>query len=503
MRPSEAISVTQHTYNTMAYPMEEPQPTRQLSASIELEGLLIFTDSLLHEVLPEQKAIRTTGLTDHGAPLPERIFKSNWAIEVLDKEGKLHHLDNFSDNEPQKLGMVLLDNAVYSKTGEHSERVDTSAEPATRNDRSSANVNESAGAQHRRSFVPKNWQENEKFVSELGWMLKREYTVYPIKRSEKVERGLHPDVWETIDIEFVSKVYLCDDSGIRAMTQDVDTLVQKLTTPRSFIYYTKSCGMHVHIGYADSTRFPIRALRIMAFILLVFEHEISRLYELHRHGERISTSWIQSNLARFESTLLTNCSSTDRDYKYDRNGLIGMRSKYVSIAKLRETFLDDESEGDNAYTELKKMLSPDKGFVVNYQNIDGDVHIPRGKQGPVPCTVEFRQPEATFGSEAIGHVVTVYGALVHLALQFAESGQEVFPIIQRWDDTIELRDLLESMQLPEATEKFLGARLVSCERQSEEMYWEECDQNGKREDDQELLAFADDDDEYGEEMNWE
>jgi hypothetical protein len=238
--------------------------------------------------------------------------------------------------------------------------------------------------------------------------------------------------------------------------------------------------MHIHVGISNNGRFPIQALRTLGFLCLIFEHEISRLYEAHR-TQTSNLSFIRSNLKEYRST---NADFHDREYQYDEGGTIIARSKYISIAKLRELILDNVTAGDVAYHTLKQQVSSEKNYLVNFQNIDGK----NGRTSRIrPPTVEFRQPEATFDHITVGHLVHFYTSLVALALRlsYGRSGAPVLPRITRWDSNINFRDLLDLLVLPVWTRNFLVKRLTEHPSAAPDRntYWEDCNADGKRDDD--------------------
>lgn len=220
--------------------------------------------------------------------------------------------------------------------------------------------------------------------------------------------------------------------------------------------------------------------------MLIYEHQISRLFEPHRAGQDGSSSYIMRNTTRCDATYEH---FNDREYKHDERGRIYMRSKFNRVDALRAQYLYDRTDGDAAYEALKYELSPTKRYVVNFRNVDGK--ITKSTQTR-PCTVEFRQPEATFDPEAVGHIVRFYTNLVKYCLYLAEHGGEVLPHISRWDDRIDLVNLLAVLDLPQGTLEYLTARLDHNHDDTEELYWEECDEYGRRHDDRRLMFYEGD-----------
>lgn len=445
-----------------------------LSAGIELEGLLVFRKDLLQQILPKNRSVWTGGLKDNGQPLSTDSHVSGWALQSEPDERV--KAGQYLNEEPQKMVMFLLNEPI----------------PNSNQPLATTRIVTLNGVRTPVTRPIPHPDPTERFLTRSGWIIKRDYSIKPLTKAEKRYRKLHPGQFDTIDIELVSGVYTL----VQSLVRDVRDMVARITTNRSFLYHTRACGMHIHVGTPNDARLPLQTLRVLGFICLIFEHEISRLYQAHR-AEKSTRHWIGSNIYRHRSRF-THFNNRDYQYASDRTTIIA-RSRYVSVAYLRREILANPSTGDPAYQTLKRTISRSKKYIYNFQNIDG---LNRNVVGTRPPTVEFRQPEATFDPAAIGHLVNFYTSLVTLAFNISRGTGTVLPQITRWDSRIKLDDLLRWLRLPQATYLYFVDRINPARYASTppnwNTYWEHCNPDGTRPDDDDLsLDDTDDEDEEG------
>jgi hypothetical protein len=490
-----------------------PQKTTPftLSFGLEQEGVLIFQQPLLREVLVHGHTIHKNLAGGSGPKLDASIFPG-WAIRAWD--GKQHSFVQYT-TEPREIAKQLADDAmsVGSASMEESDDEEDDQRNAAETDSTqqrhtsvamsridSGNANDSYDGEDE----PKNENE-EHFETLSGWVIKRDLSVLKWTEAEKRAAGFDPAAWDTADIEFVSKVYAGEDA-IATMQQVVRTLVRALDQEKSKIRATENCGLHVHVGLPDNSRLPIRALQALMFLSMIFEPEIDKFHEPRRIGNDHIESHIRSNLDCWKVTKVSH--SRDRMETTDGSGeAVHLRSKYRSIRELRELIFRDDFEDEGAaYKHLKSCLSKGKCHIINWQNIDGENRIEartsRSQTIPahtitLPPTVEFRQHAGTFDETEIGHWVRFCVALVKHALHLVENGGEILPDVMSWDAMTEPGDLLGMLDLPDETRTYLERRQSRGEVQDQQYpHWEECDEDGLRQSDGE-------DEEYGDDCNYD
>ena len=492
----------------MATAFERAHP---LSIGAEFEFMLIFPKSLLRSVLVEGESVVTNGRDDNGNKLDRFSFASGWAIRE-EAHSKLPTFRMYRD-ERQKMAMYMLE--AEDEDGEEMEISDASDEQSAASDNDEENttdkkhqlvgdttridsvVTSDASLGSSRTHATSDLVKDV-FKTRLGWFLKRDLSIRQLSKNQKAQLGIVPvNEVDTIELELISTPYgftESADTGLPQLLHQASAYFSRLGSSDCHIGVKKDCGLHLHFGCLDGSRLPIRALRITTFILLIYEHELSRLHPPHRVALK-SGPHIRSNLSQYKASDVG-----EFEYQVDEAGKKWVRSKYVSIEWLRDSLLnggdEDDSDAEAEYEVVKSKGSYARDFFYNFRNADG-WNLKGGVRKRRPPTIEFRQPAATFDSERVGMLARLYGAIIRFALQLAETTttmDDVLPDVRDWSTKIiELENLVEMLNLPEDT----ANQLVSYARPREGgdwgLLWETCNEYGEVEEEQDIPEMSDDD----------
>lgn len=502
-----------------------------LSIGVELEVVLFFTEALLAAHLEPGHTIDKNVVNNQGIQYSRKRFPG-WGLDM--SNGKREDFLPY-DLEGPKICISLIKDAAEDESdkssgsasmdfGDSDNDANSGAPQLVATIASGTNSAESANSEaENASHTPKINKSKKPFSTALPWGVIVDHSIIGLTAEEKAERNYDPDQWDTTGVEFVSKVYGENrtGSGIEALQQDVHTLKAALTTAQSAIATTDTTGFHIHVGQPNNARFPIEVLRALKFILLIFENEISKVHASRRIDQDLGWSQIRPNLVCWRIEEFDRCERDLKTVHDEHSGLTKYyRSKYISIAEIRDYIFRSEFEDDDAAYKYLKELSWEKTkgidtrrHIVNWDNIDGINHKYSWRSGNYfgepdidatyhrPPTIEFRQPEGTLDPDTIGHLVHFYLAIVRYAYTLAHQGRDALRQIDTWaSELIDIEHLLGNLELPNDTREFLQLRLEAREMEMMKAFckdewmgndvWEECDEDGHTPDDDDV--FMDD-----------
>jgi hypothetical protein len=279
--------------------------------------------------------------------------------------------------------------------------------------------------------------------------------------------------WDTHGIELVSPPFPA--SHLAGAQSQISALVSSLKTPTSEITTNNTCGLHVHVGLPNGEKFPIRVLRYLAFWTVIYENHISLLHPPHRYGDY----WSDIRSCKAGRLLPEPESSDPRDEMKrivddDGGKEKCFESTAKSVASIRDALLpsaEEEAGRGDPYIDLKSWMGETRLQIINWTRVDNEPLF----TGPA-ATVEFRQHDGSLDAVEIGHWVRFCSGLVKLAYKYDEQNWECFPDFRSWSDKLDLRDLLEDMELPLETLLFYEHRYrdaLVAGRDAEEGLWEE------------------------------
>lgn len=267
-----------------------------------------------------------------------------------------------------------------------------------------------------------------KDVDYTKWNLVQDGSIVadPVDAAEPQEQHMvqvleRPDLART-GMELVSPMFLFDEREywLRKFTQIERTL-------RGMAYTEESTGFHVHLGVA-STPGPgleLRTVKALALLWASAESAIETLHPSHRHGAK--NVWCQS--------LLSKIRGSDR--------------------KERLTTL--------AYHLTKAETVPDIRRVIGHRQ--AKVNVSPATPHKL-LTVEFREATGTLSANEIAQWVSFCQKMLLHAIEMSNKVQwtekELF---QLFEDTKDLRNLMELIGVPERDRRDLYSRASRFEEQ--------------------------------------
>lgn len=267
--------------------------------------------------------------------------------------------------------------------------------------------------------------------------------------------------WDSWGVELISPPY-ADPAHARS---EISTMLSSLRgTPSSDHGATVStiCGMHVHVGLPDNKPFAITTLQHLAYLLVVYEEEISQLHEPQRQQAEVEI------LSNRENFFFDGCAEPVERLVINPETGERKRKKFVPIFKpldeIRALLFETV---DAAGVPLERLL----GFIGRHRahlvNFSGLVKENR------PNTIEFRQHAGTLDPRDVFWWVQFCTGLVQLAHQYAITGDEC--PVSDWEDRIDIEDLFEAIGLPDEGREFFRERreVYGAKAPKRIGYWEE------------------------------
>jgi hypothetical protein len=290
-------------------------------------------------------------------------------------------------------------------------------------------------------------------------------------RNSRKRVTLDESSFDSYGVEFVSPVYE-SKNDIPALVSDIKALsnamkfdgVGNKTSESGFISTcTKECALHVHVGYSDNHPIDTAVLRQLAFLLIVYEHEIVRLISKHRQGQIYGIPDTNDGSGtQLRSQMMSNREffywNPDFDEPFVRavrgDGAVTpqkYRFRYKPLDQIRkillpENRLDDEDKDLDDLIE-KVCEGKYRGRCANFSYARRD---PGGK------TIEFRQHEGTIDPEAIQHWVLLCIGLLEVAWSMANASFGIKS--DCWDD-VWIGDLFDSIDLPRKSRRFFRKKM--------------------------------------------
>lgn len=211
------------------------------------------------------------------------------------------------------------------------------------------------------------------------------------------------------------------------------------------------CAMHIHVGNQDGTRFDIKTLQHLAYLILVYEHEFARMTVPRKRGGDFET---RSNRLDFA----TECPSPQPHHAYlcdqqgvNTEGSVEVVWNYQSLSQIRKALFNDVDSAEDPYKAFVNLMG-DKGHIVNFSYAARDT-----TNNEPAATVEFRQHQGTLNGDDVLHWARHCTALVALAQQYTDDNTQC--PITTWSDNIDIEQLWREMRLPESTKQFYRNRI--------------------------------------------
>jgi len=220
------------------------------------------------------------------------------------------------------------------------------------------------------------------------------------------------------------------------------------------------CGLHVHVGLPTQP-FPLPTLQHLAYILIMYETQISAMHPPHRReGSDAANIDIASNRDNF----LLDPARIVKKLVFDpvartcsrKNRRVTMQS----LAEIRATIFAKDVTLEN----LVDLMGGSKAHMVNFS------YLAR-KAGDGPATLEFRQHEGCLYGPSVKWWVLFVTGLVRLADHLANINDTataggctnagmVGYLFDEWHENMSFVDLFEMMEFPQEGRDYLGGQVA-------------------------------------------
>jgi hypothetical protein len=272
--------------------------------------------------------------------------------------------------------------------------------------------------------------------------------------------------WDSYGFELVSPPYL--DSAITQAHHDISSMIAGLATPKTGMAANATCGVHVHIGLPSSACLPTKVVQHLAYLVVVYEDEISRLHPAHR----------RQRVTEIESNRLNFCAEGDDPRDRCESGAIDestgeiqiqtFQSVYKALGEIRRVLFEEADRTADPVRYVVERMGRARGYAYNFSALVK-------REGPK--TVEFRQHAGSIDAGEIQHWIGFCVGLVALASRYAAAaaGTTDGCKVQHWGDRVSIEDLWEEMGLEAEGRQFYREKMALYAVGAPESYplWEE------------------------------
>lgn len=268
-------------------------------------------------------------------------------------------------------------------------------------------------------------RKDGKRVEFSRWYISDDSSLLGVDKQTLIEnlgcRVTDVDNWDSHGVELVSRPLPATSTSFEEIQQYLEPL-RGTAFSRHGSMVTPHCALHVHVGFADPspgqarTTFSLPTLQHLAYILVMYEAQISRMHPPSRRaGSDAAMKDCVTNLDVFdEASLNAVYQAFDRD-STEANGELKEGNELEAPF---ETPLSYDLSRRLIFTSdmttaklVKLMCGTLKDHIVNFTYLLRPAQAAR--------TLEFRQHEGTLDAEAIRWWVNFVLGLVKLADQMA------------------------------------------------------------------------------------
>lgn len=268
-------------------------------------------------------------------------------------------------------------------------------------------------------------RKDGKRVDFSRWYISDDQSLLGVDKPTLIEklggRATDIDNWDSHGVELVSRPLPATSTSFEEIQKHLEPL-RGTTSSRHVSMVTPHCALHVHVGFADPTpgqprtTFGLPTLQHLAYILVMYEAQISRMHPPSRRaGSDAAMKDCITNLDEFdEASLNAAYQALDGDYTEancepnegsNPEALFPTPISYELSRRLIFT------GGMTTAKLVKLMCGTLKDHIVNFTYLLRPVQAAR--------TLEFRQHEGTLDAEAIRWWVNFVLGLIRLADQMA------------------------------------------------------------------------------------
>ncbi|KAJ9669276.1 hypothetical protein H2201_000628 [Coniosporium apollinis] len=421
--------------------------TLPLTFGIELEAIFAFHESRLQNHLdkhhPDTKIVKDTHCNTEPGSTEQSDGYTSWSLQEADKNpttqgpidehcGEVSRLRQYHE-EP----LELARNVICQATGNEGMRVHCTADYTKQADYSAWSISND---------------------SSLNGLTKQALMEAFNDRIPTLEAA---NDWDSSGVELISPPY----ADIAHARDEISTILSSLRGTSSSDYgatVSTICGMHVHIGLPNNEPFTITTLQHLAYLLVVYEEEISQLHEPQRHqaAEEIITNrenFLHDGCAEPVERIIINPETGKRE-----------RKQFVPIFKpleeIRASLFETVDAAPQPLERLLGFMGRHRAHIVNFSGL-----VREGR----PNTVEFRQHAGTLDPQDVFWWVKFCTGLVQLAHRYTMTGEEC--PVSDWEDKIDIEDLFEAIQFPEEGKEYFRKRMETYTPNAPKRigYWEE------------------------------
>lgn len=250
--------------------------------------------------------------------------------------------------------------------------------------------------------------------------------------------GSDAEKWSNRPMEMVSPKY----ESISGALKDLQRLTNHLESSESFLTHDRFCGLHVHVGLADDTAFPLKVVQCLAFATIMYEVETDKLHPKHRNNGLHS----ESNRSMF---VIDKSEGASVQY------IEGFPWNLAKVKTVRKRIFDCTT-----LTQLQDLIGQNRQYMYNFSHIAEHMEPLR--------TIEFRQHDASVDPQEIMHWVVFCRALVVWAYKLAAEA-EPLKHLTAWDQKdLAITKLLENLDLPKETQDYYLEKVAILEKLKKE-----------------------------------
>jgi hypothetical protein len=406
-------------------------PEQELSFGVELEGILAFHEDSIHEIVQSHRPGSTINKDTQDIPnehlrherYPQLPYQS-WAIS--DASGNPNpYLD-----EPLHLMKKVVD-----------------ASPS----------------------APMISIHNDKQTTFSSWILSAEPNVPGVPPeslsatfTQRIGSAAESSKWDSWGVEIISPPYAAKQTS--SLESDLHELLQPIhTSPTASLATTSKCGFHVHIGLPNGSAWPLSVVQHLAYLVLVYEHELLTLVDPCRRATPPSAMLTPDQQEHLAHELISNRENiAEPDPHHFTHDGRRVRFTHWDLSRVRAAIFDaEDTPRSTALEKVCKLLGWNRGHVIAFRPLCAPETDGRAR------TVEFRMQRSTLDPKEVGRWVEFCVGFVRLAWRFAaederRGGEQVWGTrcrVGSWMERIAVEDLLGEMGLSgESQEYWLAIR---------------------------------------------
>ncbi|KAL1302458.1 hypothetical protein AAFC00_002850 [Neodothiora populina] len=413
----------------------------QLSVGLEFEMKSAFTAAELIEANPELDRLEI--IKDHVPVIGRRAARGQYSHKEYKSWG-LHDPSEPAYPEGSQLQEIKRPDTICSFRQYHDEPLRLIQQILDKDGIKATVHADLTSKQMDYSVVPWSVQRD---ASLQGLTDEQKITAYP-QTTKTIEEAKETDCY---GVELVTWPLTSASLARESISQAAKAL---LTHSQHGFIVDDEAGLHAHVGQIDGEPLELRVLQNFAFLIVIFEDELSLLHS-HKRRRGSDNTEIESNRVEFSAEGAPEVARLVPDVT-DATKMISSMfyQNYMSIAEIKEKMYGEVDRARNPRDRFRQ-LTGGKQHAVNFS------YCSRTEGG---ATVEFRQHDGTMDGETVEHWYRHCHALVTLAQRHAREQTTIMEAlnITDWDSkNIDMEKLWDEMALPDNSRGFYRARIAA------------------------------------------